>query len=99
MRLKLAFVTSLLGATVGAGVTLATIDLWLRGFSVAIFSGHNNRLLLLIVYGPVTIIAGFTATFVYRHTAYRRKLHAGLTMLLTFFFWLLILINSLNILK
>jgi hypothetical protein len=86
MRLKLVFLTALLGAFLGAGAPIAIIAFTLgsRGFLLAKVFPENNS--------PITVdlipfvSAFFASIFVYRHTSHRRKLQAVLTGALVLFF-------------
>jgi predicted anti-sigma-YlaC factor YlaD len=86
MRLKLVLTCSLLAAILGAGAAIAII--------MAVFSSlkpiTTPGLLILSTYLVPTAATLLAAIFVYRHTARRRKLQAGLTaiiaLLLTIFF-------------
>src|ERR1044072_1264874 len=81
MRLKLVFLTSLLGALLGAGgpILITAIGLGYRGFLLAKSfpqraDGWKASTIVLIPFA----VALFAGVFVYRHTARRRKLQAGL---------------------
>jgi hypothetical protein len=85
MRLKLVFLTSLLGALLGSGgpLLITAIGLSQRGFLLAksfpeTAEGWKSGTILLI---PIAV-ALFAGVFVYRHTARRRKLQAVLTSVL-----------------
>jgi uncharacterized BrkB/YihY/UPF0761 family membrane protein len=87
MRLKLVLLTSLLGAVISAGVSIAMVSLWLhRSLPAAIRTEMTSRF-GGVIYIPAIIMAVFTAIFVYRHTARRRKLQAMLTGALTIVLW------------
>ena len=79
MRLKLVFAASALAALVGAGACIALV---LGVFSVEALSRPRPGLLVAstLLLPIATII--FSAIFVYRHTARRRKLQALLTTLI-----------------
>lgn len=79
MRLKLVFAASVLAAVVGAGACIALV---LGVFSVEALSRPRPGLLVAstLLLPIATII--FSAIFVYRHTARRRKLQALLTTLI-----------------
>src|SRR5437870_8831343 len=84
MRLKLVLVTSLLGAVLASGASIAIIAATLgrHGLMIAKLGfGSDERIgLLLLALSFVTaLLAG---TFVYRHTARRRKTQATLTGIL-----------------
>ncbi len=78
MRWKLLSIVSLVAATVGHGLNLGLTLLALRvneGFNFA-----RTAVVVAEVIIPVAALAG--GIFVYRHTARRRKLQAGLTVAL-----------------
>jgi hypothetical protein len=78
MRLKLVLISSLIAAIVGAGSAIAII--------LAVFSSLKPisapGLFVVSTYLLPTSAAALAAVFVYRHTARRRKLQAGLTALI-----------------
>ncbi|HEV2883572.1 MAG TPA: hypothetical protein VGW36_01870 [Pyrinomonadaceae bacterium] len=77
MRLKLVFIASLIAAIVGAGSAIAII---LFTFS-SLESIRTPGLLVLSTYLLPLLATLQAAIFVYRHTARRRKLQAGLTVI------------------
>jgi hypothetical protein len=84
MRVKLVLLTSLLGAVLGAGITIAVLTAtqgW-RAFYPAKFGYLPGNWGTLLVYLPPLLSATFAAVFVYRHTARRRKFQAALTSIL-----------------
>ncbi len=89
MRLKLVFISSLVAAIVGAGSAIAII--------LSVFSSlkpiASPGLLVLSTYLLPTLMIVLSTTFVYRHTARRRKLQAILTaviaLLLTITFFVI----------
>jgi hypothetical protein len=89
MRLKLVLISSLIAAIVGAGSAIAII--------LAVFSSLKPitapGLFVVATYLLPTTATLLAAIFVYRHTARRRKLQAGLTavvaLLLTISFLLI----------
>jgi uncharacterized membrane-anchored protein len=78
MRLKLVLITSLLGALIGSGISVAII--------LVVFSSLNPPaapgLLALATLAPPLLAVLLASVFVYRHTARRRKLQALLTAIL-----------------
>ncbi len=78
MRLKLVIISSLFAAIIGAGSTI--------GIILAVFSSlkpiASPGLLVISTYLLPTLMIILSATFVYRHTARRRKLQATLTALI-----------------
>jgi hypothetical protein len=81
MRVKLVLLTSLLGAVLGAGITIAILAATLgwRAFYPAQFGYHSSNWIALLVYLPPLLSSICAAIFVYRHTARRRKFQAVLT--------------------
>ena len=77
MRLKLVIAVSLLAAIVGAGSSIALV---LGIFSVQALSRSGLLILSSFLLPVITIV--FASTFVYRHTARRRRLQAFLTAIL-----------------
>jgi uncharacterized BrkB/YihY/UPF0761 family membrane protein len=77
MRLKLVVLVSLLAAIVGAGSCIALV---LGFFSREDWSSPGLLVLATFLLPLATII--FSAIFVYRHTARRRRLQAFLTLVL-----------------
>lgn len=77
MRLKLVFAASVLAAFVGAGSCIALV---LGVFSVKVLS-NAGLLVATTLLLPIATIT-FSAIFVYRHTARRRKLQAFLTAII-----------------
>ncbi len=75
MRWKLIVITSLVATIVGLGVSLGLTLLALRAGARFNFTHSATIAAELIL--PVVALAG--GIFVYRHTARRRKLQAGLT--------------------
>jgi hypothetical protein len=92
MRFKFVLLTSLLGAAVGASVSIAIIALARNGFAFTAFEYHTNRLLVLLVYAPAILLSLLAGIFVYRHTARRRKFQAALTGMLVLSFWFIALV-------
>lgn len=88
MRVKLVLLTSLLGAVLGAGITIAvlTATLGWRAFYPAKFGYEPSNWVALLVYLPPLLSSTFAAIFVYRHTARRRKLQAAVTVILVLIF-------------
>jgi hypothetical protein len=88
MRLKLVLLTSLLGAVLGAGVTIAIVAATLgwRAFYPAKSGYQVDNWAGLLVYLPPLLTSVFAGIFVYRHTARRRKLQAALTGILVLTF-------------
>ena len=88
MRLKLVLISSLIAAIAGAGAATAII--------VSVSSSLNpiTRPGVLIVSTYLLPVAAIllASTFVYRHTARRRKLQAALTAILSILLTILILI-------
>jgi hypothetical protein len=82
MRLKLVLLTSLIGAVIGAGASIAiivaTLGSWMKLADPALSKSGGTSVIFLI---PLTT-AGIGSFFVYRHTARRRKLQAALTGIL-----------------
>lgn len=78
MRLKLVIISSLVAAIVGAGSAIAII--------LSVFSSlkpiASPGLLVLSTYLLPMLMIVLSASFVYRHTARRRKLQATLTALI-----------------
>ena len=79
MRWKLVLATSLAAAILGCG-------LW-SAYAIGIFGSartmaRSDSKLLLSLIVPLAVTA-FAATFIYRHTAKRRKLQALITTILT----------------
>lgn len=85
MRVKLVLLTSLLGAVLGAGITIVilTATLGWRAFYPAKFGYLTSNWVSFLVYLPPLISSAFAAIFVYRHTARRRKFQAALTGILS----------------
>jgi hypothetical protein len=82
MRLKLVLLTSLVGAVIGAGASIAIIVGAFGAWRIddPALSAHGWTAIVIYVIPLVTAFAaGF---FVYRHTARRRKLQAVLTAVL-----------------
>ena len=77
MRLKLVLLVSLLAAIVGAGSCIALV---LGVFSREAVANLGLLVLATFLLPLATII--FSAIFVYRHTARRRRLQAFLTLVL-----------------
>ena len=77
MRLKLVVLVSLLAAIVGAGSCIALV---LGVFSREAWSSPGLLVLATFLLPLATIV--FSAIFVYRHTARRRRLQAFLTLVL-----------------
>lgn len=82
MRLKLVLLTSLVGAVIGAGASIAMIVGTLGSWNIAdpAFSAHGWTAIVIYAIPLATAIAA--SVFVYRHTARRRKLQAVLTAIL-----------------
>lgn len=99
MRLKFVFLTSMVGAVVGAGVSLAIIAMWRHGLLVASIPTETNRPYVVMVYLPAIAIAVFASIFTYRHTARRRKFQAIVTGVLTVVFWLVTLVTIYFVLR
>jgi len=78
MRLKLLLVASLVAAIVGAGSCIAIV--FLAFASLKPFTSPGLLVLATFILPAAAII--FAATFVYRHTARRRRLQAALTVLI-----------------
>lgn len=91
MRLKLVLLTSLLGAVISAGVSIAMVSLWLQRSLPAAIRTETTSRFGGVFYIPAIVMALFTAIFVYRHTARRRKLQAMLTGALTIILWIIAL--------
>jgi len=77
MRLKLVFAAAALAALVGAGSCIALV---LGVFSTAALSRPGLLVASTLLLPAATIV--FSAIFVYRHTARRRKTQAFLTTLI-----------------
>ena len=77
MRLKLVFAAAALAALVGAGSCIALV---LGVFSTAALSRPGLLVASTLLIPVATIV--FSAIFVYRHTARRRKTQAFLTTLI-----------------
>jgi hypothetical protein len=77
MRLKLVFAAAALAALVGAGSCIALV---LGVFSTAALSRPGLLVASTLLLPVATIV--FSAIFVYRHTARRRKTQAFLTTLI-----------------
>ena len=77
MRLKLVVAASVLGAVVGAGISIALV---LGVFSVKTLSNPGLLVTSTLLLPIATIV--FASIFVYRHTARRRKLQAFLTAII-----------------
>ena len=97
MRFKLVLLTSLLGAAVGASVSIVIITLDRHGLALATSGNRSNRLLVLLIYLPTIVVALLASIFVYRHTARQRKFQAALTGVLIIAFWLIALSTALFI--
>ena len=97
MRLKLVLLTSFLGAVLAAGVPIAIIAVTLgrRGLMIAKLGYRSDDWIgfLLLVWPFVTAL--LAATFVYRHTARRRKTQATLTGALVLIFSVAVFIPAL----
>ena len=85
MRLKLVFLASLIAGVIGAGATVTIIVVALGSWKYALapLSNQHSRLIFLTVFLPPWICAVCSGTFVYRHTANRRKLQTLWTICLT----------------
>ena len=94
MRLKLVLLTSLLGAVISVALSIAIVTFWLHSTLAAVMRTALNWPFVSIAYVPAIASAIFTAFFVYRHTAHRRKLQATLTAVLTIAFWLIALVAA-----
>ena len=79
MRWKLLLATTLVAATVGAGASYGT------AYGLYHFSRPApTTLTVLVVVELIFLVTSVSASmFAYRHTARRRKLQAGLTLLLS----------------
>jgi|SRR6185436_10828798 len=88
MRLKLVLISSLVAAIVGAGSVIAII--------LAVFSSLKPitapGLFVVASYLLPTTATLLASMFVYRHTARRRKLQAGLTALIALLLTILFLL-------
>ena len=88
MRLKLVLIASLVAAVVGSGASIAVI--WGRFSSLKSLSTPDLLAVSTLLF-PV-LAAVLAATFVYRHTARRRKTQALLTGILSAFLSLTVFI-------
>ena len=81
MRLKLVLLTSLIAALIGALVSAALVVFWIGTLDYIVDSPEyrSGPWYRFIVYLPPILTALLGAIFVYRHTAFRRKLQAILT--------------------
>jgi hypothetical protein len=85
MRLKLVLLMSLLAAVLGAGASIGiivgTLGSWIHPFASPGYG--SNRWIPPALYLPPLVTALLASSFVYRHTARRRKLQAAVTGILT----------------
>lgn len=83
MRLRLVMIASLIAATIGSGASVLIVIASLRYLNYAAETGqwHRHLWLLFGLYAPLFLAASLGCTFVYRHTARRRKLQAALTLI------------------
>ncbi|SRR6266536_2062173 len=88
MRLKLVLIVSLVAALVGSGASIAII---LGRFSSLRVLSTPDLLVVSTFLLPIVVVV-LAATFVYRHTARRRKTQALLTGILAAFFSLAVFI-------
>lgn len=88
MRLKLVLIASLVAALVGSSASLAII---LGRFSSLRVLSAPDLVVISTFVLPVVVVV-LAATFVYRHTARRRKTQALLTGILAAFFSLAVFI-------
>jgi len=88
MRLKLVLIASLVAGLVGSGASIAII---LGRFSSLRVLSKPDLVVLSTFVLPIAVVV-LAATFVYRHTARRRKTQALLTGILAAFFSLAVFI-------
>ena len=88
MRVKLVLIASLLAAIVGAGVPVLIVILAFGPASNIANANfvHRSHLTELLIFLPPLVTALLAGVFVYRHTARRRKLQAGLTFIMAILF-------------
>ena len=79
MRLKLVFVSSVVAATVGTGCAIAIILFVFSSLQPITAPGLPVLATFLLPAGAILL----ASTFVYRHTARRRKLQAALTVIIS----------------
>jgi hypothetical protein len=93
MRLKLVLLTALLGAVLGALVSLSAITAILGrpGLMLARYNFRLDPVVGFVICLILLATASLAATFVYRHTARKRKLQAiltgGLALILSLMFY------------
>ena len=82
MRLRLVLLTSLIAAMIGAGASFIVGNVlhgyWVRLSELYYHAGID----MVLVFAPMILTATLAAIFVYRHTAFRRKAQAAITVLL-----------------
>lgn len=91
MRLKLVLIASLVAGLVGSGAAIAII---LGRFSSLKVLSTPDLVVVSTLVLPILVVV-LAATFVYRHTARRRKTQALLTGVLAAFFGLAVFILAL----
>lgn len=83
MRWKLLIITSLVAALVNAG-GMRALAYWTTASATLPSAMRQPRLTAFVMIIPI-VFTTLACIFVYRHTARRRKLQAGLTALFTLF--------------
>jgi len=86
MRVKLLVLTAFVGAIIGACASLGAVAgiLGRRGLVLAKYNYRPDTSVAFVICLILVVFASLSATFVYRHTARRRKFQAALTGALTF---------------
>ena len=81
MRVKLLVLTAFVGAILGACASLGAVAgiLGRRGLVLARYNYRPDTTVAFVICLILVVCALLSATFVYRHTARRRKLQAVLT--------------------